>query len=74
MRIDKSNLSDRLVEKQKLKGTYDSPCMSICDYEGEQLQCQTCGMQKAEKASWKVADSSEKEAILNDIMARIGKI
>ncbi len=70
MKIDKSSLSPRLVEKQKMKGTYDSPCMSICDYEGEFFECQTCGMRKEEKQLWKIASQDKKDILLRDIGKR----
>lgn len=46
----KDSLPAELIEIQKIKGTYDSPCMSICNYAGENEQCQTCSMLKKEKA------------------------
>ena len=70
MKIDKSSLSKRLIEKQKMKGTYDSPCMSVCDYEGEYLECQTCGMRKDEKQLWKISDQSQKSQLLDMIFKR----
>lgn len=70
MKIDKSSLSERLVEKQKMKGTYDSPCMSVCDYEGEYFECQTCGMRKDEKQHWKVSDDKKKSELLDAIFKR----
>ncbi|MEE3079773.1 MAG: hypothetical protein VX341_10590 [Bdellovibrionota bacterium] len=70
MKIDKSSLSERLVEKQKMKGTYDSPCMSVCDYEGECFECQTCGMRKDEKQLWKISDQSQKSQLLVMIFKR----
>jgi predicted Fe-S protein YdhL (DUF1289 family) len=64
------NLTAELVEKQKSKGTFDSPCMSICNYEGLFKQCQTCNMRKAEKSLWKTEDNSMKETILRAISGR----
>ena len=64
------NLTPELVEKQKSKGTFDSPCMSICDYAGLFKQCQTCSMRKAEKSLWKTEDDSMKETILRAINCR----
>ena len=60
---DKSALSAELVKKQKLKGTYDSPCMSVCNYSGPNDECQTCGMYKAEKQEWKKGDEIVKASI-----------
>jgi len=31
---DEKDLSEKLIEIQKKKGTYDSPCTSICNYDG----------------------------------------
>lgn len=67
---DAKNLSKELIEKQKIKGTYDSPCMSICNYSGELDQCGTCSMLKDEKRSWKAADKVQKESILKAILNR----
>jgi predicted Fe-S protein YdhL (DUF1289 family) len=64
------NLTPELIEKQKQKGTYDSPCMSICDYEGLFKQCGTCHMRKAEKNLWKTGDSDMKSSILRAIDKR----
>lgn len=71
---DEKELSDELKEKQKAKGTYDSPCMSICNYEGLFDQCKTCSMRKVEKKLWKEADGSMKEQILRAIKGRSGKL
>lgn len=70
---DEKKLKAELIEKQKAKGTYDSPCMSICNYEGLFDQCKTCSMRKVEKKLWKEADSSMKEQILRAIKARADK-
>lgn len=67
---DDKELPEKLKEKQKAKGTYDSPCMSICNYEGLFDQCQTCNMRKVEKKIWKEADGSMKEQILRAIKGR----
>jgi len=71
--FDKSMLSDFLVEKQKAKGTFDSPCMSICDYDQETSQCQTCGLIKDEKKLWKISDTPVKEKIAQAVIERISK-
>ena len=67
---DEKNLSDALKEKQKTKGTYDSPCMSVCNYEGLFKDCQTCGMRKAEKELWKQGNDDMKDDILRAINKR----
>jgi predicted Fe-S protein YdhL (DUF1289 family) len=67
---DDKNLSPELVEKQKSKGTFDSPCFSICNYEGLFKQCGTCKMRKAEKNLWKTGDQDMKGSILRAIVKR----
>lgn len=67
---DEKELSLNLCEAQKKKGTYDSPCMSICDYQGVFKECATCNMRKAEKKLWKSADQSMKEMIIRSIIKR----
>lgn len=60
----KAHLEPRLVEKQKVKGTWDSPCLSICNYMGENFQCPTCGLLKEEKVEWvRSADADRKKEI-----------
>jgi predicted Fe-S protein YdhL (DUF1289 family) len=61
--FDKSSLSLALIEKQKAKGTYDSPCLSVCNFNPENDQCQTCNMFKLEKTKWKSASPDEKEEL-----------
>ena len=70
---DEKKLSPELVEKQKAKGTYDSPCMSICDYEGVFKECQTCHMRMSEKNLWQTGDGIMKSTILNAIKKRRAK-
>lgn len=70
---DEKELSEDLVELQKEKGTYDSPCMSVCDYMGLFDQCKTCSMRKVEKKIWIGADTSMKEQILRAIKGRASK-
>ena len=57
--MDKSGLPKEVIKKQKLKGTYDSPCMSVCNYSGPDQMCQTCFMLKSEKQTWKNTQSEE---------------
>jgi predicted Fe-S protein YdhL (DUF1289 family) len=67
----KACLSEELTLKQKMKGTYDSPCLSICDYDAETSECQTCFMLKEEKTCWKIpADVSQKAAIWDNATKR----
>lgn len=65
----KKDLPDYLVEKQKAKGTYDSPCMSVCDYS-DNGQCQTCLMFKEEKQLWKIADDETKSKLTQTFQSR----
>ena len=67
---DDKNLSKALIKKQKEKGTYDSPCMSICSYDGLFKQCQICQMRKAEKNIWKTGNQDMKETILRSLSKR----
>ena len=68
---DDKNLSPKVAEKQKLKGTYDSPCHSVCNYEGLFKECGTCHMRKSEKNLWKTGDPLMKQTILNAIKKRL---
>jgi len=68
---DAKELDLALKEKQKNKGTYDSPCMSICNYAGLFKQCATCSMRKVEKKLWKSAGRDMKEIILRAVAKRI---
>jgi predicted Fe-S protein YdhL (DUF1289 family) len=68
--FDKSHLPLETQEKQKSKGTWDSPCMSVCNYEGENLLCGTCGFLKAEKPQWVQGDETVKNQILDNICKR----
>jgi len=67
---DEKGLSENLIELQKKKGTYDSPCMSICNYDGLFKQCQTCQMRKAEKNIWKTGNQDMKDTILRSLAKR----
>ena len=70
---DKYRLSPSLKAIQKEKGTYDSPCLSICDYDPDTSTCQTCSMKKLEKTAWKKADSKAKEILASAINKRISQ-
>ena len=67
------NLSEDLVTKQKEKGTFDSPCMSVCNYEGMFHECQTCHMRKTEKNLWKSGDDGMKSSILRALAKRLSQ-
>lgn len=68
---EEKDLPQRLILKQKEKGTYDSTCLSICNYEGEEMICQTCFMKKSEKVIWKKGSEAEKKNILKAIAERL---
>ncbi|MBT4793053.1 MAG: DUF1289 domain-containing protein [Halobacteriovoraceae bacterium] len=67
---DQKKLSIELKAKQISKGVYDSPCVSICDYDGLFKQCQTCRMRQAEKTLWKTEGQSFKDTVLRAISKR----
>lgn len=67
---DEKKLTEELKKLQLEKGTYDSPCMSICNYEGLFKECQTCHMRQAEKKLWKTGDQIMKDTILRAVAAR----
>lgn len=46
--------------KQKLKGTWDSPCIEVCSYKMGHPFCRACGMLRAEKKAWHAMNSIEK--------------
>ena len=67
----KSNLSEECILKQKMKGTYDSPCLSVCNYDSLTSECQTCFMLKEEKTCWKIpADVAQKAIIWQNVTKR----
>lgn len=71
--FDKSSLSNELQEIQKIKNTFDSPCMSVCNFSGEDNAriCGTCKMLKEEKILWKITDdASVKSMIVNRVLSR----
>ena len=60
--------------KQRLKGTHDSPCLSICTHKQGDLICQACGMLREEKKGWKRRGSENKDAIRIKAIARITEL
>mgnify|MGYP000754809635 CR=1 FL=1 len=71
--FDKSSLSKETQELQKEKKTFDSPCVSICDYEmvGDEKICQTCKLISTEKSAWKeTTDLKVKNKIAKKVMQR----
>ncbi len=49
--------------QQRVKGTHDSPCLSICTHKHGDVVCQGCGMLREEKRGWKRRDEFEKKEI-----------
>ena len=68
---DEKALSESLKELQLGKGTYDSPCMSICNYDGLFKECQTCHLRQVEKKLWKTGNQDMKETILRAVGKRV---
>ena len=68
--FDKSHLPEHIQDRQKEKGTYDSPCMSVCNYSLDTDICQTCFMKRAEKALWKCSDEKTKQELTDKILSR----
>jgi len=56
--------------KQRLKGTHDSPCLSICTHKQGDLICQACGMFREEKKGWKRKSEGDKNSIRENAAAR----
>jgi predicted Fe-S protein YdhL (DUF1289 family) len=71
--FDKSSLPLDLQETQKIKKTFDSPCMSVCNFSGEDEAriCGTCNMLKDEKINWKASDDpTVKSEIAHQVLSR----
>jgi predicted Fe-S protein YdhL (DUF1289 family) len=49
--------------QQRVKGTHDSPCLSICTHKQGDVVCQGCGMLREEKKGWKRRSELEKAVI-----------
>lgn len=73
MKFNKSHMSLKKQMQQRLKGTYDSPCVSICDFDPTSLQCLTCKLLKSEKRSWIKADKKVKSQIKRAVINRVSK-
>lgn len=71
IKFDKSSLSKALKERQIDKGTYDSPCMSVCNFSDINDLCQTCYMYKKEKTEWKIANKERKAEMSKVFKQRI---
>ena len=67
----KSQLSFKTRFKQKLKGTFDSPCMSVCNFGKESSICSTCQLKKYEKQQWRQAEAQVKAQIIENVRERI---
>ncbi len=68
--FNKDHLPLDIQNKQKFKRTFDSPCQSVCDYQGEEMICRTCAMKKKEKNSWKKANHNFKRELAHRIKQR----
>lgn len=68
--FDKSHLPEHIQKLQKEKGTFDSPCQSICNYCPETTICQTCSMKREEKVLWKQGDEQLKLKLAEKIVER----
>ncbi len=64
------NLAISKQIKQRLKGTHDSPCLSICNHKQGDRVCQACGMVREEKKGWKRRSEEEKNHIRLQAAAR----
>jgi len=60
--------------QQRIKGTLDSPCLSICNYDDLDKICRTCGMIKDEKRRWKKLGGTEKSFIRTEASERLIKV
>lgn len=49
--------------QQRVKGTHDSPCLSICTHKQGDVVCRGCGMLREEKRGWKCRSELEKDEI-----------
>jgi len=59
MPINKDSILTEVEKARQIaKGTYDSPCLSVCNYN-DNGQCQTCGMLQSEKKHWKTNPPEE---------------
>jgi predicted Fe-S protein YdhL (DUF1289 family) len=57
--------------KQKLKGTWDSPCIEVCSYRMGHPFCSACGLTRVEKKSWPGSTADQKGAICDAADQRI---
>ncbi|MBX3721977.1 MAG: DUF1289 domain-containing protein [Turneriella sp.] len=57
--------------KQKLKGTWDSPCIEVCSYKLGHPCCRACGLTRTEKKSWSKLNEGQKQAIRGISAGRI---
>lgn len=58
----------RKMLQQRVKGTHDSPCISVCTHTQGDVVCGGCGMLRQEKKGWKRRDEGQK-ALIRDAAA-----
>lgn len=51
-----------------------SPCQQICVIDDVSGYCIGCGRTRAEIAGWTVMDDSERDAVMDDLSARMASI
>lgn len=57
--------------KQKLKGTWDSPCVEVCSYKMGHPFCRACGLTRPEKKGWSRLDEGQKQLLRGISAGRI---
>ncbi len=57
--------------KQKLKGTWDSPCIEVCSYKMGHPFCRACGLTRSEKKAWPGLPTEQKTSVRNGSLQRI---
>ncbi len=67
----KKNISFRRQMQQRVKGTHDSPCISVCTHKQGDWVCAGCGMLKEEKKGWKRNSDARKREISEHAKARL---
>ncbi len=67
-------ISARKKLQQRVKGTHDSPCLSICTHKLGHVVCSACGMLKEEKKGWRRRGDVEKAFIRQEAKTRLQSI
>ena len=52
----------------------DTPCINICNFDGQSGQCEGCGRTRAEIAGWRKLSPYQRRAIERDLPRRTAKI